>query len=302
MTESERGPSALTAESQRGPSALRGYTRAHARPGVRNHILVLPSVVCSTLAAREIAASSDAAVAITHQHGCLHVGDDLRHSEAAFVDLSLNPNVGAVMVVGLGCETIQGTRLARELARRRGRVDYVGIQAEGGSARAIEAGRAIIAERTAELERDRREPFAADELCVGLDRRDGVLASAVASELESRGVRVEAVSNLRPGAAHTELAARGAQAIVSLCGPGEAPLGFAVCPVIAVSGDRALYDALRDDFDLCAEGIDGPDGSAAEAHARRIADLVLATCAGEPTAAERRGATDFVLERLAVTM
>ena len=83
--------------------------------------------------------------------------------------------------------------------------------------------------------------------------------------------------------------------IVSWCGAGEGPLGFVVCPVIAVSGDAELYAALREDFD-----IDGTGEPAAVADA--IWSLVAATFDGRLTASERRGARDFSLRRLARTM
>jgi altronate dehydratase len=275
-------------------SALTGFARPDGRAGVRNHVLVLPSVVCSGHSAREIAGDGPA-IAITHQHGCLHVGDDLIHTEHELVGTAVNPNVAGVVVVSLGCETINGARLARAIEARGQRVELVGIQAAGGTARAIDAGRAAVARLSGDVARTAIDP---STLVVGLDAADDPLAVALRDALVGRGVTVlPAPDGPRGAEAHVALAGAGAQLIVSLPVPDEAPIGFAVCPVVAVGRETELHLALVDDFDVHAE----PDETA-EQLAARVAERVLAHAGGEPTASERRGARDFVLHRLAVTM
>ncbi|HEY4098143.1 MAG TPA: UxaA family hydrolase [Baekduia sp.] len=277
-------------------AALTGFVRDAGRPGVRNHVLVLPSVVCSSHSALEIAGEDGAAIAITHQHGCLHVGDDLVHTEGELVGTATNPNVAGVVVVSLGCETINGARLAREIAARGQRVELVGIQAAGGTRHAIAEGRAAVARLSATA--GERTPLAPEELVVGLDAADDPLAEPLRAALAARGVTVLPLPDGPRGAeAHVALAGAGAQLIVSLPVPDEAPIGFAVCPVVAVGRETELHLALADDFDVHAEA-----GETAEALADRVAERVLTHAAGEQTASERRGARDFVLHRLAVTM
>ncbi len=258
-------------------------------------MLVLPSVVCATRVARDIAAATDA-LAITHQHGCLHVGDDLRHARDSLEGVGLNPNIGAVLLVGLGCETIAGESLAQAISSRRVNVDYVGIQRAGGTTAAIARGREIVEARLAELHREASGIFEPGRLLVGLDRSDDELVEPLVREMELRGAAVAVVDGARGGAAHLRLAALGAQLIVSLCGGHEAPLGFAGCPVVAVARDRETYTMLRDDFDLGAYGL--PVGEQAALVADRVGDV----CRGRLTASERRGSVDFVLDRLSVTM
>jgi altronate dehydratase len=93
-----------------------------------------------------------------------------------------------------------------------------------------------------------------------------------------------------------ELAATGAQVIVSLCGYGVLPLGTPVSPVIAVALDATICKALRSDFD-----IDGTGGDP-RAVAEEVTETVIGVFNGAGTAAEQRGAADFVLNRTAVTM
>jgi altronate dehydratase large subunit len=278
-----------------GDVALTGFVRPDGRVGVRNHVLVLPSVVCSSHSALEIAGDGPA-IAITHQHGCLHVGDDLVHTEGELVGTAVNPNVAGVVVVSLGCETINGARLAQEISERGQRTELVGIQHAGGTRNAITAGReAVAALSSAETDRTPIDPAA---VTVGLDAAADPLAPAIRAALEAHGVTVlDAPEGPRGAESHVALAAAGAQIIVSLPVPDEAPIGFAVAPVVAVGRECELHEALADDFDVLTE----PDEDA-DALAARIAAVVLAAVNGALTASETRGARDFVMHRLAVTM
>ena len=74
---------------------------------------------------------------------------------------------------------------------------------------------------------------------------------------------------------HVALAAAGAQVIVAFPALDDAPVGFAVCPVIAVAGSSPLHSALGDDFDL------GPDATLEELWAKTLA--VLAGCRRPPS-------------------
>ena len=57
-------------------SRFAGFRRRDGRVGVRNHVAVISSVVCANLVAERIAAAVPGCVALTHPHGCGHVGAD----------------------------------------------------------------------------------------------------------------------------------------------------------------------------------------------------------------------------------
>src|SRR5690606_8038484 len=114
-----------------------------------------------------------------------------------------NPNVGAVVVVSLGCETIQGRRLARRIEDAGQRVAFVGIQAEGGTERAVAAGLAAVADLREVLDAIDPEPLPGDAVVVGLDRPDPALRAA----LQARGWQVvDAPEGLSAAEAHVALA------------------------------------------------------------------------------------------------
>jgi altronate dehydratase large subunit len=122
----------------------RRTVEARRRPGgdlgVRNQVLVVPSVICSHIVADRIADATDRAVSVPHDHGCAQVGADHEQTERTLLNLARNPNVAGATVVGLGCEHLQSDALA-------GRIDDAGvpvretaIQDAGGSDACIEAG------------------------------------------------------------------------------------------------------------------------------------------------------------------
>lgn len=270
-----------------------GYPRQSGRAGARDRILVLPSVVCAGLVAERL--ENGDAVALTHQHGCLQVGDDLAHSAAVLAGLGTNPNVAATVIVSLGCETLQGRALAEEISARGRRAELVGIQAAGGTAEATSAGRALVKELYAQHGGQPREPVPTSDLLFGIDATDGELAEALEHEAAARGIAV-----IRPEApgpvVHPELAAAGAQVIVSVLAADQAPTGFALCPVIAVGIGGDLHEALATDFDSIAGNREAGEV------AREALDQAEACFNGELCQAELRGSREFVLRRLSVTM
>jgi altronate dehydratase large subunit len=272
---------------------IRGYKRPGGGLGARNHIFVLPSVVCSGLAAYSIA--GDDAISVPHQHGCAHVGDDSEHTEHVFVGVSANPNVAATVVVGLGCETIQGRRIAGRIRERGQLVEFLGIQAEGGTARTVARGRELVKQLRRAISGQERVSAPLAAMTLGLDSGDAPFVQPLLERAARAGIRVAFADGKAGPELHPDLAADGAQVIVSWCADGEAPVGFAVCPVIAVAGDSAMYEALTDDFDL-----DG--GGAADDVADAIISRAVEIFNGEPSASERRGAQDFLLRRLLRTM
>lgn len=141
-----------------------GYRRQSGRVGVRNLVLVLSTVGCANAVAERIARETGA-VAITHQHGCLQLGTDLALTQKQLMGAAQNPNVGAVLLVGLGCETMQPGRLLPSLRDKR--TESITIQGAGGSRRAVERGVEIAAEMMEELDRESRVPTSIRDLIVG---------------------------------------------------------------------------------------------------------------------------------------
>ncbi|MCA1725893.1 MAG: UxaA family hydrolase [Thermomicrobia bacterium] len=160
-----------------------GYRRAYSgRAGVRNCVLIIPSVVCSNTVVQRIAQQVPECVFVTHQHGCSQVGDDVEQTRATLIGYATNPNVAGVLVVSLGCETIEGDRVAQMIAETGQDVEFLGIQESGG----IKATVALGIERCHDLleraSRITREAVPLSELilavqCGGSDAFSGITAN-----------------------------------------------------------------------------------------------------------------------------
>ena len=102
--------SANTVKSQN--ATFMGYKRSYGGVGIRNEILIIPTVgcvnnVCMRLereARKFIKGSIDGIYALTHQFGCSQLGQDNENIKNLLCSVALNPNASAVLFVGLGCE------------------------------------------------------------------------------------------------------------------------------------------------------------------------------------------------------
>jgi altronate hydrolase len=165
------------------PRQFMGFHRAGGKVGVRNYVGVLTSVNCSATVARMIASEAerrglldafpdvDGVVPIVHASGCGMAGegegfDILRRT---LWGTAANPNFGAILLVGLGCEVIQIGRFAKDFGLA-GRDDFQAftIQDSGGTRKAVEEGLARLAELLTLAGAARRTPAPASDLVLGL--------------------------------------------------------------------------------------------------------------------------------------
>ena len=113
---------------------FKGYRRPDGSVGIRNHVLVMPSVSCANQVARAISANVKGNVWVEHQHGCAQLAPDAAQTARALIGHGVHPNVYGVVVVGLGCEVVRAQDVAAEISRQcpHKAVHVVVIQDEGG--------------------------------------------------------------------------------------------------------------------------------------------------------------------------
>ena len=78
-----------------------GYKRENGRVGVRNHVIILPVDDISNACAEAIGNNIKGTVAIPHSYGRLQFGKDLELFFRTIIGTGKNPNVAAVIVVGI---------------------------------------------------------------------------------------------------------------------------------------------------------------------------------------------------------
>lgn len=178
------------------PDSFMGYRRATGRVGTRNYIAVLTSVNCSATAARMIAQhftpevladypNIDGVVAFVHGTGCAMGGDGtgFEFLQRTLWGYARNPNVGGVLLAGLGCEMMQIDWLIEAYGLTPGPLfQTMNIQDVGGLRKTVDLGIAKITAMLPEVNKATREPCPASELmvalqCGGSDAWSGITAN-----------------------------------------------------------------------------------------------------------------------------
>jgi len=200
-----------TTISLRGERQFIGYTRSDGRVGTRNYIAVISTVNCSATVCEKIAhhfsaerlqpyANVDGVIALTHTSGCsIRIGGpEYVWLQRTLAGMARHPNVGAYLLVGLGCEVNQITDLLKTygLADHDVPAHSLSIQELGGIRKTVEAGIAAVESVLPVVDSARRTPQPLSGLtlalqCGGSDGWSGVTANPlvglVADEVVQQG-------------------------------------------------------------------------------------------------------------------
>ncbi|EKY3366659.1 UxaA family hydrolase [Campylobacter coli] len=127
---------------------IMGYRREDGKFGLRNKVIIIPSVHCANKVCENIARKCNGAVYINHQHGCSQLEFDALQTRDVLIGHGSNANVFGVLIIGLGCEVIQAKAVAEKIkeATPYKKVEYLVIQECGGSKNTIENGIKIVNE------------------------------------------------------------------------------------------------------------------------------------------------------------
>jgi len=186
------------------PRTFQGYRRATGRAATRNYVALISTVNCSATASKYVAQSIDPCilekyenvdgiVPLVHKGGCAFEYDGFDHRQLArtLAGFANHPNIGAYLILGLGCETSQASFLTDNYNLVQ--LDIPGetpetlplvmnIQEEGGVARTVDRALGVLNELLPEANRVQREPIPVSELivaneCGGSDANSGITAN-----------------------------------------------------------------------------------------------------------------------------
>ena len=110
-------------------ATFQGYERENGRIGVRNHVVVLPVDDLSNAVCEAVANNIKGTLAIPHPYGRLQFGADLELHFRTLIGTGSNPNVAAVVVIGI--EDGWAKRVADGIAKTGKPVSYFGIEGHG---------------------------------------------------------------------------------------------------------------------------------------------------------------------------
>lgn len=145
-----------------------GYRRPDGQIGIRNHVLIIPTVSCVNRVAMDIA-NHAGGVTFMHPYGCTFDTEENQITEDTYIGHGRNPNVGAVLVLSLGCETASGKRVAAEIAKAGKPVEHITVQIEGGSRKTVREGIQIVSKMRSDLDAQPKEEGDVSELLVAVE-------------------------------------------------------------------------------------------------------------------------------------
>jgi altronate hydrolase len=190
-------PAPTSSGQSRTPSTFMGFRRKNGRVGTRNEIWVLNTVGCVNRSAERIARLAgekhagviDGVHSFSHPFGCSQLGDDLRNTRRVLAGLMRHPNVGGVLVIGLGCENNQMAGLM-DLAGDvdMSRVRFFNSQDVNDE---VEAGLEAVDELADIMRGDERTECPASDLVIGLkcggsDAFSGISANPLVGRIADR--------------------------------------------------------------------------------------------------------------------
>ncbi len=146
---------------------FKGYERPDGTAGTRNIIGVVSTVVCANEVAKWVS-SVKGAKAFVHGQGCAQTSPDIETVTNTLISLGRNPNLAAILLVGLGCESVDIQRVADGISGSGKPVETVVVQEVGGARRAKEIGRRRIRVFSAGISASRRNEIDVSRLVLGL--------------------------------------------------------------------------------------------------------------------------------------
>ena len=172
------------------PATFMGYPRRDGRVGIRNELWILPTVGCVNDIAKALEKDAQSLVgggvecvyAFPHPYGCSQMGDDQENTRTILANLATHPNVGGVLVLGLGCENSSAAIIEEHMGDYdKERVRFLVCQQVEDE---HEAAMALLRELADNMRDEKRVPCPASKLVVGLkcggsDGFSGITANPV---------------------------------------------------------------------------------------------------------------------------
>jgi altronate hydrolase len=161
-------------------AVAQGFLRSDGKKGIRNKVLIIYTVDCSSHVAQRIADyfyNQGADVEAVGNRSCFDNQLNIRRLLAFLV----HPNVGASLIIGHGCEYTQAKKLcifAREEGRRFS--EWMTVQEVGGTVKSIEAGKKIVSTLLEKLQDTPRSPLYLSDLFFGAECGGSDFASGLA--------------------------------------------------------------------------------------------------------------------------
>ena len=224
-----------------------GYYRPDGQVGIRNHVIAVANCSCANGIINQIAKQVPEIVPMIHTDGCSTPGEFERWRNT-LIGVCCNPNIYAVVLVGVGCETDDAKEIGERIRKRSGKPVFAAIvQDDGGGLKVIEAGVKAARQFVADAAKEVRKEAPLSKLvlateCGGSDALSGITA------------------NPAIGYVSDWLVANGGTAILSetpeLIGTEEILARRSITPEVGEKVKKIIYD-----WEETVRGLLGPNAS-----------------------------------------
>ncbi len=175
---------------------FKGYERENGF-GTRNHILIIPTVACAQITANRIKEASSNLYntaegkikVLNNSYGCCQDGIDLEQTTNTLINTGIHPNVYGVLVLSLGCESVDYEKVANKISAYKPTVS-INIQ-DSNLEKTIEKGVSEIKKMAEAAKKIQRKEADLDYLTVGIqtggsDYTSGLAANPVVGRVSDK--------------------------------------------------------------------------------------------------------------------
>ena len=163
---------------------FQGYRRPDGKFGARNLVAVIPTTICANYVAQAICRQIQGTIGYFHHQGCCQLPSDLKRVTEVLIDLGLSANVGAALIVSLGCEGTDHQRVYETIKASGKPCEIIHIQELGGTSAGIQAGMDAAQRLVMQISGQQRETCDISNLtmaikCGGSDTTSGMASNCV---------------------------------------------------------------------------------------------------------------------------
>ena len=163
---------------------FQGYRRPDGKFGARNLVAVIPTTICANDVAQAICRQIQGTIGYFHHQGCCQLPSDLKRVTEVLIDLGLSANVGAALIVSLGCEGTDHQRVYETIKASGKPCEIIHIQELGGTSAGIQAGMDAAQRLVMQISGQQRENCDISNLtmaikCGGSDTTSGMASNCV---------------------------------------------------------------------------------------------------------------------------
>ncbi len=171
----EYKPKIIELEEGKFEKNFKGFKRKNGDVGIRNELWIIPTVGCVNGQANNIVKKFqnhhhteqiEHVHVFGHSYGCSQLGDDHNNTRTAIVDMIKHPNAGGILIIGLGCENNQISKLKEVLGEYDSeRVKFLNCQDVEDE---INEGVKLVEELQSVMQKDERTDCPISDLKIGL--------------------------------------------------------------------------------------------------------------------------------------